>query len=457
MGYGETAGRDAGEERPVTKNQSMSENINNQDVVWVELSSLSPWERNARKHTSESTAKLAAGIRRFGFAVPITAWQSERRIAAGHGRRFAIEALLAEDPKFVPRNAPPGTPPGHVPVMWTEFASEQQFEAFALSDNRQAKNAHDDESLIAQVLRDLETQGIDFDGMGFDDSEIEDLLGALEAENNAVEGSEADDDIPALDEACDSQSGQVYELGPHRLVCGDSTQSATWDLLLNGDEHAPRMLWSDPPYGVAYVGKTKDALTIENDALDEAGLANLLRGSLGNALQRCAPGSAWYVASPGGLLFSVFGSVLKDMEIWRHTLIWAKDRFVLGRCDYHYRHEPIFYGWTPGAAHYWCGDRTQDSVIEVARPARNAEHPTMKPVELVRRHIENSSKGQWIVVDPFGGSGTTLIASASAGRVCRTIELDPRYCDVIRRRWTRWAVENNIDPGSGALAPIQSE
>lgn len=434
-----------------------ADKINRKDVAWVPLDSLEPWQRNARKHDAESTSKLAAGIRRFGFPVPITAWQSERRIAAGHGRRLAMQALLAEDPGFVPRNAPAGTPPGHVPVMWTEFASEQQFEAFALSDNRQAKNAHDDERLIAQVLRDLEAQGIDFDGMGFDDEEIDDLLGALEAENSSVEGSEADDDVPSLHEDCDSQVGQVYQLGPHRLVCGDSTQAATWNLLLEGDAQLPRMLWSDPPYGVAYVGKTKDALTIENDALDEAGLTDLLRGALGNAAQRCAPGSSWYVASPAGLLFAVFGSVLKELEVWRHTLIWAKDRFVLSRCDYHYRHEPIFYGWTPGAAHYWCGDRTQDSVIEVARPARNAEHPTMKPVELVRKHIENSSKGQWIVVDPFGGSGTTLIAAASAGRVCRTIELDPRYCDVIRRRWTRWATEHNIEPGAGALAPIEAE
>ena len=220
----------------------MTDKINEVDGGWVPLDSLVPWQRNARKHDAESTSKLAAGIRRFGFPVPITAWQSERRIAAGHGRRLAMKALLAEDPSFVPRNAPAGTPPGHVPVMWTEFASEQQFEAFALSDNRQAKNAHDDEMLIAAVLSDLEGQGIDFDGMGFDDSEIDDLLGALEAENSAVEGSESDDDVPAVQDEADSIPGEVYQLGPHRLVCGDSTEASIWDRLLEGDAHPPRML-----------------------------------------------------------------------------------------------------------------------------------------------------------------------------------------------------------------------
>ncbi len=435
----------------------MTDKINGVDGGWVPLDSLVPWQRNARKHDAESTSKLAAGIRRFGFPVPITAWQSERRIAAGHGRRLAMKALLAEDPSFVPRNAPAGTPPGHVPVMWTEFASEQQFEAFALSDNRQAKNAHDDEMLIAAVLSDLEGQGIDFDGMGFDDSEIDDLLGALEAENSAVEGSESDDDVPAVQDEADSIPGEVYQLGPHRLVCGDSTEASIWDRLLEGDAHPPRMLWSDPPYGFAYVGKTADALTIENDALQLDELHELISAALGNANDRCADGAVWYVASPDGPKLMVFARVLTDLEIWRHSLVWEKDRFALSACDYHYRHETIFYGWKPGAGHYWCGDRKQDSVHEFPKPHRNAEHPTMKPVALVRKHIENSSKGQSIVVDPFGGSGTTLIAAASCGRICRTIEIDPRYCDVIRRRWTRWATEHNIDPGPGQLAPLEVE
>ncbi len=431
----------------------MENKIKREDWEWVHIDTLHPWERNARVHNAESTARLSAGVRRFGFPVPITAWRSERRIAAGHGRRLAMHALLKEDPAFVPRNAPEGIGPGFVPVMWVDFATEAQFEAFALSDNRQAKNAQDDDALMAAVLADLDANGIDFDGMGFDADEIAALLASVEHE--AVDPDESDDDVPDLADEADSQPGAVYVLGPHRLVCGDSTDPSAWDLLLAGDTEQPRMLWSDPPYGVSYVGKTKDALTIQNDSLDEAGLEKLLRASLGEAAARCAPGSSWYVASPPGMLFHVFGTVLKSLEAWRHTLVWAKDRFVMGRCDYHYKHEAIFYGWTPGAAHYWCGDRKQDSLHEVPRPGRSTEHPTMKPVELVRRHIENSSKAGWIVVEPFGGSGTTLIAAASAGRVARLIELDPRYCDVIRRRWTKWAIAHNVDPGPGALAPVE--
>ncbi len=424
--------------------------MDHQTTTWVPLADLKPWTKNARQHSDDSTRKLAAGIRRFGFLVPLTAWRAEQRIAAGHGRRLAMQALLSEDPTFVPRNAPPGTAPGMVPVMWEDFASERQFEAFAISDNRQAKNAADDELAIAEVLRALEADGLDFDGMGFDDEELLDLLAA--GANELVEPDDDDDEVPELEDGpADSQPGQVYQLGPHRLVCGDSTDEEVWSKLLEGDEQQPRCLWSDPPYGVSYVGKTAAALTIENDSLDEEGLGSLLRGSLGLAAKHCAPGSAWYVAAPAGPLFHVFGTVLRELEVWRHTLVWSKNKFVMGRCDYHYRHEPIFYGWTPGAAHYWCGDRTLDTVHEERKPDRSAEHPTMKPVALVRRHIDASSKEGWIVVEPFGGSGTTLLACAGANRIARVIELDPRYCDVIRRRWTRWAREHNRDPGSGAL------
>ena len=420
-------------------------------TTWVPLADLKPWVKNARQHSDESTRKLAAGIRRFGFLVPLTAWRAEQRIAAGHGRRLAMQALLSEDPTFVPRNAPPGTAPGMVPVMWEDFASERQFEAFAISDNRQAKNAADDELAIAEVLRALEADGLDFDGMGFDDDELDDLL-ALAGEE-ATDLDEADDDVPEVEEGeADSQLGEVYQLGPHRLVCGDSTKDEVWTQLLEGDTHRPRCLWSDPPYGVAYVGGTAEALTIQNDALSAEGLQDLLRASLGHAAERCEPGAAWYVASPhNAAMFYAFATVLNDLGIWRHTIVWVKDRFVLGRCDYHYRHESLFYGWVPGGAHYWCGDRTLDSVHEVPRPSRNKEHPTMKPVALVRRHLEASSKPGWIVVEPFGGSGTTLLACAGTNRIARVIELDPRYCDVIRRRWTRWAREHNRDPGSGAL------
>lgn len=201
-------------------------------------------------------------------------------------------------------------------------------------------------------------------------------------------------------------------------------------------------IWTDPPYGVAYVGKTSDALTIENDDLDEGALGRLLDGALGNAWKHAHPGAAWYVASPPGALQAVFMATLQRLGGWRQTLIWVKNQFVLGHSDYHWRHEPIFYGYVPGAkgrrgrgGDGWFGDHAQDSVLDVPRPKRSEDHPTMKPIELVLRTLENSTRKRSVVVDPFCGSGTVILACEIAGRTGRALELDPKYCDVIARRW----------------------
>lgn len=169
--------------------------------------------------------------------------------------------------------------------------------------------------------------------------------------------------------------------------------------------------------------------------------------------ENCQPGAAWYVASPAGELSLVFGCVLRDLELFKHTLVWAKDAFVMGRADYHYQHEPIFYGWVPGGSHYFCERRDLGSILKANRPHKSKEHPTMKPVELVRGCIENSTRAGWIVADGFGGSGTTLLAAAESQRVARLVEFEPRYCDVIRKRWTAWARKAGVPEGSGALEP----
>lgn len=208
---------------------------------------------------------------------------------------------------------------------------------------------------------------------------------------------------------------------------------------------------TDPPYGVAYVGGTAEAMTIQNDNLSDADLAALLSAAFDAALCNQELGGAWFTWAPAGPTFGVFARVLAERGLWRQTLIWVKDRLVLGRGDYHYRHEPFFYGWKPGAAHREPPDRTQDSVWECPRPRTNAEHPTMKPVPLIERAIRNSTAGGDLVLDLFGGSGTTLIAAAQTGRVAALVELDPRYADVIRRRWTRWALATGEDPGPGRL------
>lgn len=193
------------------------------------------------------------------------------------------------------------------------------------------------------------------------------------------------------------------------------------------------MMFTDPPYGVEYVGKTKAAKTIQNDTA--AGLGDLLDGAFARAMEVTIAGAAWYVAAPPGPLHWEFARRLLDLKVFRQTLVWVKDSMVLGHSDYHYKHEPIFYGWKPGAGHREPPDRSQVSVWEISRPKRSEEHPTMKPVELVAKAIGNSSACGDIIFDPFLGSGTTLIAAEQLGRKCYGIEISPAYCDVIVQRW----------------------
>jgi len=205
-------------------------------------------------------------------------------------------------------------------------------------------------------------------------------------------------------------------------------------------------VWTDPPYGVSYVGKTVDALTIDNDD-DPVALKKLLQLSFDAACVASKPGGAWYVAAPPGPLHAMFSDILDELGIWRQTLAWVKDSFVMGHSDYHYRHEPIFYGWKPGAAHYFIADRTQDTVWDIPRPKRSTEHPTMKPVALIDRALKNSTRPGETVLDPFGGSGSTLIAAHDTGRIARLVEIDPRYVDVICRRYQQHTGEKPIRNG----------
>jgi site-specific DNA-methyltransferase (adenine-specific) len=273
-------------------------------------------------------------------------------------------------------------------------------------------------------------------------------LDVPEVEQEPTTGLTDADDVPEPPKEPITKPGDRIVLGRHTLVCGDSTDAGAWDTLLAGRQIG--MVWTDPPYGVSYVGKTKDALTIQNDSLDEGALEDLLRGSLSLAWANTRVGGAWCVAAPPGPLHQAFGAVLKELEVWRQTIIWKKDCLVLGRSDYHYQHEPIFYGWKEGAAHTWNSDRKQTSILEFARPKRNAEHPTMKPVELVQYCLRNSSNGDDLIADPFGGSGTTLLAAETTGRAAALIELDPRYCDVIVKRWEEFTGQKAVREQRGS-------
>lgn len=405
----------------------------------VLIADLVPADYNPRTISPDAMKGLQSSLARFGIVQEVVVNRRSGRIVGGHQRVAALKVVGVSE----------------APCVWVDLSDAEEKALNVALNNPHISG--DFTSGLNAILD--EVKGLD--PVMFEDLRLDLLLTPVDAAP-LVDGDP--DDAPAVDDEAtpDSVVGGVYELGPHRLVCGDSTTAEAWALLM-GSERA-QMVWTDPPYGVSVVGASKDPRaatyrsgnTIDNDSLSPEALRTLLDDSLGITVAHAVPGAAVYVAAPAGKLQQVFGAALEMIDVWRHTLIWVKQNFVFGRSDYHYRHELIFYGWVPGSAHFFVDDRKQDSVLEIDRPnnpSRKSKdaHPTMKPVELVARCIRNSSKPGWIVVDPFGGSGTTLIASAKEGRVARLIELAPRYCDVIRRRWTTFARENKVDPGEGAL------
>jgi ParB-like chromosome segregation protein Spo0J len=317
-----------------------------------------------------------------------------------------------------------------IPVITVELDRERA-RLWALRDNN--PYGEWDEPALAELLAELGAGGVELALAGFADRELERLLAGIEP---AADPEEA----PPLPGEPESELGRIYQLGPHRLACGDARDGELLGRLL-GDEQ-PVVLWSDPPYGVDYVGKTKRALAIAND--DEAAAA-LLEAALRAADPLLAPAARFYLAVPARRQGTAFRLALERLG-WRHqqTLVWVKNALVLGRSDYHYQHEEILYGFRPGPGRpgrgphpgsRWYGDDAQSSVFFVDRPARSEAHPTMKPVALVAAMLANSSRRGDPVLDLFAGSGSTLIACEQLGRRCYAVELDPRYCDVIRRRY----------------------
>ena len=374
------------------------------NIVQTPISKLTLDPNNARKHSEKNLRAIAASLEKFGQRKPIVVHRGV--VIAGNGTVEAAKSLGWTDISIAA-----------VPDEWDTDTAK----AYALADNRSAELAEWDESELAKQILDLDDKGWDIAELGFEMPQV-------------IEPEPTDEnDIPEAPAEPTTKLGDVYQLGKHRLICGDSTDVTVMDKLL-GEEKAD-LVWTDPPYGVSYVGKTKDALTIENDTLNLAELEDFLRSAFNSIFTATKPGACWYVAAPSGNLFQAFSIPLSELDVWRHTLVWVKDTLVMGRADYHYRHESIFYGWTPGAAHQTPPDRKQDTIWEIPRPKANKEHPTMKPIELIERAIQNSSLTGQIVLDAFGGSGSTLIACEQTKRVARLIELDPKYCDVIVTRW----------------------
>lgn len=370
----------------------------------IKIDHLTPYKLNAKKHPQEQIDGIAESIRRFGFTQPIVI-DSKNVIIIGHGRHEAAKKVGLKT----------------VPCVKIEGLSDKEIRALRLIDNRIAETEWD------QELLKIEFEDLDFN---FEDFNID---FDADVSTESTEGLTDPDEVPETPKEPKTKLGEIYKLGDHRLMCGDSTNSSDVQKLMGGG--MADLLLTDPPYNVAYEGKTEDALTIKNDSMSDGDFRKFLQDvyRAANAVMR--PGAAFYVWHADSEGYNFRGAA-KDVG-WtvRQCLIWAKNSLVLGRQDYHWRHEPCLYGWKDGAAHYWGSDRSQTTLLEFNRPTRNGEHPTMKPVDMFRYQIENSSRPRDAVLDLFGGSGTTMIACEQAGRHAYLMELDPKYCDVIIKRW----------------------
>tara|TARA_R110000868_G_scaffold32469_1_gene118104 strand:+ start:744 stop:1928 length:1185 start_codon:yes stop_codon:yes gene_type:complete len=376
----------------------------------VEVSKLIPYAKNSRTHDDAQVAQLAASIKEFGWTNPILV-DGDKGVIAGHGRLLAARKLGYDK----------------VPVIELKHMTEAQKRAYVIADNKLALNAGWDNNFLALELQDLKDQDFDLSLLGFDDKELDALLSP-----EIVDGLTDEDAVPDTPIEPKTKLGDIYILGNHRLMCGDSTSIESAETLTDG---LVDILVTDPPYNVAYEGKTKEALTIQNDSMGDDQFRQFLRDAFVAADAVMKQGAVFYIWHADSEGFN-FRGACKDAG-WkvRQCLIWAKDVMVMGRQDYHWKHEPCLYGWKEGAGHLWASDRKQTTIIECKRPKRNDIHPTMKPVELMEYQILNNTKGQDVVLDLFGGSGSTLIACEKTGRKARLMELDPKYCDVIVKRW----------------------
>ncbi|MDQ1321550.1 MAG: hypothetical protein QG655_2795 [Actinomycetota bacterium] len=380
---------------------------------------LVPYARNARTHTDSQVAQIAASIAEFGFTNPILAG-SDGVIVAGHGRLAAAQKLGIE----------------MVPVVVLDHLTPTQRRALVIADNRIAENAGWDEAMLQVELIALQDDDFDLSLTGFDADALADLLAGGETTND---GQTDEDAAPEVSEIPVSRPGDVWVCGEHRVLCGDATNADAYTTVL-GDESAG-MVFTDPPYNVNYANSAKDKMrgknrAILNDNLGD-GFYDFLLAALTPALAHCRGGI--YVAMSSSELDTLQSAFRAAGGHWSTFVIWAKNTFTLGRADYQRQYEPILYGWPEGGERHWCGDRDQGDVWQIKKPHKNDLHPTMKPVELVERAIRNSSRPSDVVLDPVGGSGSTLIAAEKSGRRARLIELDPKYVDVIVRRWQDYA------------------
>jgi DNA modification methylase len=393
------------------------------EIKELRIDQLKPWGKNPRKHDVDALVK---SIEHFGFRSPLVVNHSngDYVVEAGHGRLKAAQkvglksllCIIVED-------------------------DEATAAAYALADNKLQERTEWLLPELKDILESLDTGAFDMDLTGFDTKEIEDLMNQT---FQPTEGLTDDDAIPEQVETI-CKKGDLWKLGEHRLLCGDATVTTDVERLMAGEK--ADMVFTDPPYGVAVNTGSKEDLKARNRRTDGKVVANDdLTGDNLKRFMEIVFSNYFIVLKEGGCIYVCHAEGLGMDVLFRGTfadagfkpaeiIVWVKDQFAFGRQDYHWRHEPIIYGWKEGAAHYFIDDHTQDTVWNIPRPKKSEQHPTMKPVELCEKAINNSSRLNEVVADLFGGSGTTMIACEKTGRKCRMMEIDEHYCDVIITRW----------------------
>ena len=432
----------------------------------IEIHQLVEFQGELKERTDADVDKIIRSIKKHGFSFPFFVWAHASKkgnyinhVLDGHGRLMALQKMAAEGEEIPP-----------LPCVYITAENENEAKEKLLKLNSQY-GTMTAESVAAFL-----------DGLEIDINDIALPEGVLDLSKLEPEETQDDDAAPDLrpDEVANSQRGELYRLGRHYLYCGDSTSAEDMAALMGGTK--ADLIVTDPPYNVDYTGKIAEALKIEGDAKSDAEFKQFLIKAFTTMLNPLKRGGAFYIWH-ADLKGAIFREALQEAGgQLRQCLIWVKNVMTLGRQDWQWRHEPCLYGWKNGANHYWDGrrdlttvydekpeykkmnkeqlleeiaklrgDNIPNTIIYEDKPARNEEHPTMKPVRLFQRLIKNSSKEDDAILDPFGGSGTTIIAAEKLNRTAYVMELDPHYCDVIRRRWTQWAAENGKDAGSGAL------
>lgn len=379
------------------------------EMQLVAVSKLVPYVNNARTHNAQQITKLRSSLREFGFINPVII-DREYNVIAGHGRILAAKEEDIEE----------------VPCVFVDYLTPAQKKAYILADNRMAMDAGWDEELLRVEIEALQAESFDVGLTGFDEKDIAELF--------AGEDGDAQEDDFDVDEELQkppvSKSGDVWLLGNHRLICGDSTKEETYAVLMDGKK--ANLVVTDPPYNVNYEGS---AGKIQNDNMENDKFYQFLLDAFLNMGKAMADDASIYVfhADTEGLNFR---KAFLDAGFYLSgTCIWKKQSLVLGRSPYQWQHEPCLYGWKKKGRHQWYSDRKQTTIWEFDKPKKNGDHPTMKPIPLIAYPIKNSSMSNSIILDPFGGSGSTLIACEQLGRICHTIELDEKYCDVIVKRY----------------------